>query len=71
MNQMFKFLEATTTMEALKFAVIFQCKYVGVDDQNVVCSIQNIHTNPFWKMHRKKLTNINDILDLQYQPSML
>jgi len=31
---MFKFLEAVATMVALKLAMIFQCKYVEVDDQN-------------------------------------
>lgn len=47
---MFKFLEAIATMVALKFAAIFQCKYVEVDDQNMVCSIQFIHMNPSWKL---------------------
>lgn len=58
-------------MVALKLAVIFQCKYVEVDDQNMIRSIQYIPMNPFWKLCWKKLMNINGILDLQYQPSML
>lgn len=42
---MFRFSEATATMVALKFAVIFQCKYVEVVDQNMICSIQYIPMN--------------------------
>lgn len=47
---MFKFLEATAIMVSLKFAVIFQCKYVDIDAQNTVCCIQYSHMNPFRKL---------------------
>lgn len=67
---MFKFLEAIAIM-VTKFAVIFQCKYVEVDDQNMVSSIQYIDINPFWKLCQKKLISTNGIPDLQYQPRML
>lgn len=70
-NEMFKFLEATATMVSLKFALIFQYKYVDIDDQNMVCYIQYIHINLFWKLYEKKPMIINGILDLQYQPCML
>lgn len=49
-DHMFKFLEATATMVALIFMVIFQCKYIEIGDQNKVFSSQYIHMNPFWKL---------------------